>query len=145
MLESIMQSTKVELGKKLTQNGVNSNQMDDVFGLAQDTILNNFKSSATKGDLDGILNLFNGKQSIQSSSMVKNIIGDYAGQLISKLGFSQSTANTIAGLAIPFIMNMINKKTPESGLAENDLISMLGSSAFTGGKNSVLGKLKNLF
>ena len=145
MLESIIQSSKIELGKKLAENGVASNQMEDVFGLAKDSILSNFKSSETGGDLDGILNMFNGKQSISGSPLVKNIISDYAGQLISKLGFSKTTAKSIAGIAIPFIMNMINKETPDTGIPDNDLLSMLGSSAVAGGKNSVLGKLKNLF
>ena len=145
MLESIIQSSKIELGKKLAENGVASNQMEDVFGLAKDSILSNFKSSATGGDLDGILNLFNGKQSISGSPLVKNIISDYAGQLISKLGFSTNTAKSISSIAIPFIMNMINKETPDAGIPDNDLLSMLGSSAFAGGKNNVLGKLKNLF
>ena len=145
MIESIIQSTKIELGKELSKNGVKSNQMDDVLGVAQDTILKKFKSSATGGDLDGILNLFNGKQSITGSPLVKSVINDYAFQLISKLGFSKSMSKTVANTVIPFIMNLINKKTPDTGLNNNDLISMLGSSAFTGGKNSVLGKLKNLF
>jgi len=145
MLESIIQSSKIELGKELSENGVNASQMDDVLGLAKDTILKNFTSSASGGDLDGILNLFNGKQSITGSPVVKSIVNDYAFQLISKLGFSKSMSKTVANTVIPFIMNLVNKETPDTGLNNNDLISMLGSSAIAGGKNSVLGKLKNLF
>ena len=145
MLESIIQSSRIELGKELAKNGVESNQMEDVFGLAKDSILSKFKSSATGDNLDGILNLFNGKQSISGSPLVKNIISDYSGRLISNLGFPANTAKSISEIAIPFILNMINKNTPDSGIPDNDLLSMLGSSAFSGGKNSVLGKLKNLF
>jgi hypothetical protein len=145
MLESIINSAKAELGKKLTENGVADSQMDDVLGLAKESVLDNFKSSAGGGDLNGILNLFNGKQSIQSSSLVNNIVGDYASRLISKLGFSNSTANSIANIAIPFIMNMINKKTPDKGLGDNDLSELLGDSFLKGNAGNMLGKFKDLF
>ena len=88
MLESIINSTKVELGKKLSENGISEDQLDSVIGLAQNTVMDNFRSYASSGDLNDILSLFNGKQSIQASSSVNNIIADYAGQLIANFGFN---------------------------------------------------------
>lgn len=145
MLDSIIKSAKAELGQKLSENGVKDNQLDGVLGLAKDTVLSNFKSSATDGGIGSVLSLFNGKQSIQGSSMVTNIIGDYAGKLVSNMGFSESSGKSIAGIAIPFIMNMINKKTPESGLPGNDLSALLGGDVMGGAKDNLMGKLGKLF
>ena len=145
MLDSIINAAKAELGEKLSENGVADNQLDGVLGLAKDTVLSNFKSSATDGDIGSILSLFNGKQSIQGSSMVTNIIGDYAGKLVSKMGFSESAGKSVAGIAIPYIMNMINKQTPESGLPGNDLSSLLGGDVMGGIKDNLMGKLGKLF
>mgnify|MGYP003572144430 CR=1 FL=1 len=145
MLESIINSTKVELGKKLSENGISEDQLDSVIGLAQNTVMDNFRSYASSGDLNDILSLFNGKQSIQASSSVNNIIADYAGQLIAKLGFNESTAKSVAGIAIPFIMKMINKQTPDTGLDDKDINSLLGSTGLDDVQNGILGKFKNLF
>ncbi len=145
MLDSIIKSAKAELGTKLSSYGVADNQLDGVLGLAKDTVLGNFKSSAVDGDIGSVLNLFNGKQSIQNSSFVQNMVGDYAGKLVSKMGFSPSAGKSIAGIAIPFIMNMINKKTPDSGLPGNDLSSLLGGSLSGGIKDNLMGKLGKLF
>jgi len=145
MLESIINSTKVELGKILSENGITEDQLDSVIGLAQNTVMDNFRSYASSGDLNDILSLFNGKQSIQASSSVNNIIADYAGQLIAKLGFNESTAKSVAGIAIPFIMKMINKQTPDTGLDDKDINSLLGSTGLDDVQNGILGKFKNLF
>ena len=145
MLDSIINAAKAELGKKLSENGVADNQLDGVLGLAKDTVLSNFKSSAKDGDIGSILSLFNGKQSIQGSPLVNNLIGDYAGKLVSRMGFSESAGKSIAGIAIPFIMNMINKNTPDSGLPGNDLSSLLGSGSMGGIKDNLMGKLGKLF
>ena len=145
MLDSIINAAKAELGKKLSENGVEDNQLDVVLGLAKDTVLDNFKSSATDGNIGSVLSLFNGKQSIQGSSMVTNIIGDYAGKLVSKMGFSESAGKSIAGIAIPFILNMINKQTPASGLPGNDLSALMASGMMGGIKDNLMGKLGKLF
>jgi len=145
MLDSIIKSAKAELGTKLSAYGVADNQLDGVLGLAKDTVLGNFKSSAVDGDIGSVLNLFNGKQSIQNSSFVQNMVGDYAGKLVSKMGFSPSAGKSIAAIAIPFIMNMINRKTPDSGLPGNDLSSLLGGSLAGGIKDNLMGKLGKLF
>ena len=145
MLDSIIKAAKAGIGQQLSENGVAPNQMDGVLALAKDTVLGDFKSAAKKGDIGSVLNLFNGNQSIQGNSFVNNIISDYAGKLVSKMGFSASAGKAIAGIAIPFIMNLINDKTPKSGLPGNDLSALLGNSVLGGVKGNLMGKLGKLF
>lgn len=145
MLDQILSSVKGELSAKMSEFGLPADKADDAVAIAKDDVLDVFKKEATGGNMSSILNLFNGKQSIGSSSLVSTLVTQYGGSLISKLGLNPSTANTIAQFAIPFIMNKMNDDTPKEGIGESGLMKMIGGGIMDNLGDSLKGKLGGLF
>ena len=71
--------------------------------------------------LAGVMNLFSkGSNTGQANGIQNDLINNYIGKLISKIGLSESTARTIAALVIPKIIEMVtgeNEKTPASDMS----------------------------
>ncbi|MEL7001120.1 MAG: hypothetical protein AAFN93_00135 [Bacteroidota bacterium] len=145
MLDQILSSVKGELSSKMTELGLPSDKADDAVAIAKDDVLDVFKKEATGGNMAGILNLFNGKESIGSSSLVSSLVTQYGGSLISKLGLNPTTANMIAKFSIPFIMNKINDDSPDDGIGESGLAKMIGGGIMDSLGDSLKDKLGGLF
>ena len=141
MIDQLLSSVSKELLPKLGEYGLSGPQANKAVDLAKSSVFDVFKKEAAGGDITNILNLFNGKQQISSSPLVGNLINTYAGELFAKLGVEKKTADSIAKFAIPFIMQMIDKKTPASGVPQSDLLSMLGKGGGILGQLGQLGKL----
>ena len=146
MLDQILSTIKGELAPKLEEMGLPTGKSEEAIGLAKDDILDVFQKETTDGNMSGILNLFNGKQDIGSSSIVKNVVSNFGGSLISKLDINPSVANSIAQFAIPFIMSKVNSSTPSEGIDKGDLTKMIGGSVMDklgGGLKDTLGGFFN--
>jgi len=132
--------TEAVVEKNADQNEPDFNlpeeKMEQAFALAKDTIMSSFLGKADEDDDEGnemgfasVLNLFNGKSDIGSSSIVSNIITKFGAELIEKLGVPESMSHAAASFIIPKVLSSINDSTPEDGLKKNDITSLLGDTA----------------
>ncbi|MEK6482221.1 DUF937 domain-containing protein [Catalinimonas sp. 4WD22] len=129
MLDQIINSLKGELAKKFTgEFGMQEDKVDDAVGIAKDDIFETVKDEVGRGNLGGLMSLFQNKEQIGSNPIVTNIIKKYAGDLGSKLGLDPSLSSTIANFAIPFILGRFISTAQEKGVDQASLMSMLGGS-----------------
>lgn len=136
MIDQIINSLKGELTKKFTGDfGMQQEKVDDAVVLAKDDIFDTVKDEVGRGNLGGLMSLFQNKEQIATNPMVTNMIRKYAGNLGSKLGLDPNMASTIANYAIPFIIGKFVNTAQEKGIDQASLMSMLGGS----GKEKDLG------
>lgn len=129
MLDQIINSLKGELAKKFTgEFGMQEDKVDDAVGIAKDDILETVKDEVGRGNLGGLMSLFQNKEQIGSNPIVTNIIKKYAGDLGSKLGLDPSLSSTIANYAIPFILGRFINTAQEKGVDQASLMSMFSGS-----------------
>lgn len=143
MIDQIINSLKGELTKKFTGDfGMQQEKVDDAVVLAKDDIFDTVKDEVGRGNLGGLMNLFQNKDQIATNPIVTNMIRKYAGDLGSKLGLDPNLSGTIANYAIPFILGKFINTAQEKGIDQASLMSMLGGSE----KGKDLGdKLKGQF
>ncbi|MDF9796144.1 hypothetical protein OKW21_001407 [Catalinimonas alkaloidigena] len=129
MLDQIINSLKGELSKKFTGDfGMQEDKVDDAVAIAKDDIFETVKDEIGRGNIGGLMSLFQNKEQIGSNPIVTNIIKKYAGDLGSKLGLDPNLSSTIANYAIPFILGKFINTAQEKGVDQASLMSMLGGS-----------------
>jgi hypothetical protein len=140
MIESLIEGLKDQIGNQiLDKTDVKSNQLPDIFSVIGDTAKTEVKNSMLDGGMDTVMNLFSNKPNNSGANVLQsNITQGIISGLIQKIGLNSSTASTIAGVAVPLLMNLITKKnneTPEDDpsplnalFGGNDLMGNLGGN-----------------
>ncbi len=125
MLEEILNLAKTQLGGKLGEASLSKEQLDKSVNIVGESVSDGLKTEAQKGNLDGILNLFSGKDSVDNGNpIIKNIINNAVQKITEKLGISSSIAATIANTIVQFILSKISSKI--GGGSENILSGLTG-------------------
>lgn len=158
MLEVITKLVEQVSSGELSKSGIGAELASQVSGETGTAIVNGLKSSIASGDISGLTNLLSGQAAnIASNPIVKDMIGNLAGGLISKVGLPESIASNFASGVVPQAIEAIVAKIKggESGFELNDIVGSLGAGglqdllgSFTGGKEGlggVLDKFKGLF
>jgi len=147
MIENLIEGLKDQIGDQiLDQTDIQSSQLPDIFSVIGDTAKTEVKNSMLEGGLDTVMNLFSNKPNNSGASLLQsNITQGIVRGLMQKIGLNSSTATTIAGVAVPLLMNLITKKnneTPEDDPSPlNELFGTIGSKGNQGG--NLLNNLLN--
>ena len=137
MIQETINSMKGELTGLLTQKtGLTPDKAGASVDIAKDDILSGLKKEATGGNVAGLMGLLKGG-SATGNPIVTNIVNQYAGSLITKLGLPESMSKQVATFAIPFILSKLQSKT--AGKSDGDLASMMGGD-LGGGMGDLLKK-----
>jgi len=148
MLDSILNAVKSQVGDVLSKQGIGADKLDDVVKLSGEAVQENLMSEATSGNLDGVLDLFKGNSSADTSNpIVSGIVSSLAGKLTSSLGMGNGASCGIASAIIPMVVQMIISKFSGSD-NEADLggvTSFLGGGDTGGVMNTAKGMLGGLF
>lgn len=130
MIEQIISSLKGEMMHKFTggEQSMPEDKVNDAAVLAKDNMVGTVQDEVQRGNLNGLMGLFDKNTDITGNPIVANMIMKYAGDLGSKLGLSPSMATTVANFAIPFILKKVLGKAGEQGLNQASIMSMLGSA-----------------
>jgi hypothetical protein len=158
MLEQITKVIEQVSSSEIVKGGITSDLTSAITKETGSSIMEGLKSSVASGDISGLTNLLSGQAAnIASNPIVKDMITNLAGGLITKLGLSDSIATNFANGVVPQVMETIVSKVQggESGFQISDIMSNLGGGSFqdilgslTGGKDGIggaLDKLKGLF
>lgn len=135
MIDQILNSVKGELGSKLISLGLPESKTNGAIKLARETVQNQLQGQVAGGNIEGLVNLFGGKPPLDQSSLVKTMISDYGTKIITKLGVSDSTARSVAGFIIPFVMSRVSNQVAGSG--EAGILKLVG-------KSNPLSKIKSI-
>jgi len=143
MIENLIEGLKDQIGGQiLDKTDVQSNQLPDIFSVIGDTAKTEVKNSMLDGGLDTVMNLFSNKPNNSGANLLQsNITQGIVSGLIQKIGLNSSTASTIAGVAVPLLMNLITKKNNET--PEDDPSPLNALIGDTGSKGNLGGNLLN--
>ena len=89
------------------------------------------------------MEMLSGQQTTAASPLISGMIPGIAAKLAGRLGISEGTARTLASVAIPVIMNMMNGQVNQAQKGGLDIGSMIGG-LMGGGGLAGLGGLGNL-
>jgi len=116
---------------QVQQLGVDPQQ---VAGVASESVLNTLSSQLQNGDTSGIAELLSGSDTSQNSPAVKGLLPAVASQLSSRLNIPPATAQALAAIAIPLILNLLNGRVNQAKQGGMDIGSLLGG--LLGGNNN---------
>ena len=128
MLVHLLNAAKGQLEDVILTQGIAANKLDDITGLLKDTLTQGVMDQVNSGNLDGIINLFTGKEEATNGSpIVSSMISMFTQKAASSLGLNTSEAGGIAVAVIPMLVQMVqNKFSGEDGADNMDLICAFG-------------------
>jgi hypothetical protein len=136
MIQDLVNSMKGELTGMLTQKtGLTPDKAGASVDIAKDSIANGLKNELTGSNISGLMGLLKGG-STSGNPIVTNLVNQYAGSLIAKLGLPESVSKQVATFAVPFILSKIQGRT--AGKSDTDIAGMLGGDL--GGVGDLLKK-----
>ena len=116
--------------------GINQQQAQDSVEMAGESTREVLTNEAKQGNIQQIVDLFsNRKPSNSSNPIADKIGGNLVSKLTNRLGLSKDAATTVERMAVPFLLDMLNKRTGGSGSAPSaqNILSMLGGSDMLSG------------
>lgn len=114
-----------------------------VSSITSKTVVNTILEQAKKGNLGSLKEMLSGNETENGNETVKGLQNSVTNQLQSKLNISGQSAQQLAIMALPIIMNMMNSKVKNAQNGGFDINSALNNiSSKKGGLiSSVLGML----
>ena len=145
MLNDFLGSIKGGLLEQLTGSAeVDSSKLDGVTDVVSDTFKDSISDKISSGGIGDIMGLFGkgGSNSSFAGSIANNVVSN----LISKLGLSKGIADTIAKVAVPFIIEKFGSFAKDNGKDnEGGISDLLGDIATDSIKDKLLGGLGEKF
>ncbi len=145
MINSIISQGKELLAQKLKDTvGLKDNQIDTTLETAGESTVEVLKEEVTGGNLNRVLDLFNGKSEASTSNPIVNGISKKViPSLVSKLGIDEGLASKISNIVIPFIMSKFGSKETGEDKDGSQIMKLIGMGGDN--KDNLLGKIGKMF
>lgn len=144
MLDNLIALVKENASEAIINNPAIPNEHNDAaISSVAGSIVNTFKSQASSGNINGLMDLFKGG-SIANNSISGAISQNAVGELTKKFGIDSAKANSIISSLLPVVMNKFVSKTNDPNDSSFDLKGIM--SAVGGGNvGGILNTVKGLF
>lgn len=143
MLDKLLKMAEGPLQEALAKSGTNASP--GAAGAIEDVLGSLLQKQAKSGNLDGVMEMFSGKETSPNSPVVNNLSGDLSQGLMEKLGIDSKQAMAMATTALPLLLNFFNKKVNDAPQANEDIMSSIAKSLQGGGNGggleSIMGSL----
>lgn len=110
MLNELLKSANGPLKDLLASTGGNGDSADAVT----DSVLEVIRRHASSGDFSGVMEMFSGSTTAADGPTVNNLKGEVGNTLTEKLGIDSGQALALAAQALPFLLNIFNKKVNDA-------------------------------
>jgi hypothetical protein len=139
MIEQLFSLIQQESQKEIINNPAIPNEQNGLaVGLATESIFGGLQNVLANGGLEQVMGLFGNNQENagvrQDNPLVGGIVQNLVGQFMTRLGLSQQSANGIASVLIPMVLNKLVGKTTSTDNNGFDINGLLGS--LLGGKSN---------
>jgi hypothetical protein len=109
MLDQLLKIAQEQLADHYYADPQVENQVaESTANVAGSSIINSVIDLAKSGQLNGLLNMFSGKQVGATSGLVGTLMPGVVNSIAGKLGVDASTAQMLASKAVPFVLNLFN-------------------------------------
>ena len=130
MLDQLTNAAREQLGDVIFKQGVSTDKLDDIVSLSEDILKEGVMDQVSSGNLDGIMNMFTGKEEATSGNpIVSSMISMFTLKAARSLSLDDSRAGGIAVMVIPMIVQLVQSKlSGDNGTDHIDLLASLGLS-----------------
>jgi hypothetical protein len=138
MFDQLLQMATGQIAEQLQgHDEVHEGNHADVVSTTGSSILETLTSQVSGGNMGGLMEMISGSQTSGDSPIVSSIASNVVSNLVQKNGLSAGAASSIAAIAIPMVMNMLNGKVQNAQSSGGlDIASIVGSLAGGGGQQS---------
>ncbi|WP_017733566.1 hypothetical protein [Nafulsella turpanensis] len=137
MWQEIIKNAKDALSGDLKNKAdLNDQQAKESVELAGESTKEVLTEEAKKGNIQQITDLFSGrKPSSSDNPLVQKIGSQLVGKLVNQLGLSKDTATTVERTVVPYLLDLLNKKSGGTGNSPSaqHILSMLGGADILSG------------
>ena len=144
MLNEFLKTIQGGLGEQLSSTGLDSSKIGGATDVVADTFKEGLMEKFSGGDLSAITGLLGkgGSSSPFAGSLVNNVVGN----LISKMGLSKEISNTVAKIAVPFIIDKLSGFASEKGKnSEEGIGDLMGDLVKGSIKDNLLDGIRKKF
>lgn len=146
MIEQLIQMATQQLGQQFVEHPDVPNTEFDVNQVAQTAGSSIFESIAGQvgsGNLGGLQEMLSGQTTGANNPLVSGIASNVVNALVQKSGLNPQLAQTIASVAVPFVLNMFNKQAGAAQSGGMDIGSLI-TGAMSGGQQGGGGLIGGL-
>lgn len=145
MLNTIVKNIAPEVLSAVTGKfGLNQDMGNKTVDTTKESLQEGVANEISKGNLDGLLSMFNNGESGAGNSTFQSLSSKLSGDYIQKLGLSPDIASQISHYVLPLVLDKISsmlggkvdKETLTDALSSGGLLSKAGD---------LLGGLGNIF
>lgn len=144
MLEQLIGMAVKQLAPQIQEHPELAGQNIDVANVAQTAGSSIFETLASQlggGNIGGLSEMLSGSETGADHPIAQDMSGNVIENLIQKAGISPAMATTIAGIAIPMVMNMFNKQSSDAQSSGMDIGGLITGALSGGGQQSGGGGL----
>jgi uncharacterized protein YidB (DUF937 family) len=146
MLDKILGNLKSEIGSQITgQAKVPPDKVDGIFSVLGEVTKKEVSGHISGGGLGNVMNLFSNKENSSGADQLQSDISSgFINGLMNKLGLSRDTSGSVAGIAVPALINLITRKnseTPDDDPSPlNDIFGGIAKGEIGNTAKNVIGK-----
>jgi len=147
MLDQLIKMATQQLGQQFVENPEVPNDQFDVSQVAQTTGTSIFESIAGQiggGNIGGLQEMLSGQQTVGNNPILSGIATNVVNSLVQKSGLTPALAQTVASVAVPFVLNMFNKQAGAARSSGTDIGGLISGALSGGGGQGRGGLLSSL-
>lgn len=141
MLNTLLNSANGPLQELLARKGMGPESAVAV----KETFLEVIQKQVSSGNFDGVREMFSGKETDPESSTVQYLKSDLTSGLVEKLGIDQQKALSLASVALPFLLNLFNKKVNDAPQSNEEIAGSVVDSIKEGPGSGLGSVLSSVF
>ncbi|HLW20685.1 MAG TPA: hypothetical protein VKX33_10190 [Cyclobacteriaceae bacterium] len=145
MLNTLIKNISPDVLAAVTEKfGLNQEMGSKAVDATSDSLQNSVSDEITKGNLDGLLSMFNSSGNATENHTFQSLASRLSGDYIQKLGLAPETATQISQYVLPLVLAKIS--TMLGGTVDKDsLANALGKGGLLSKAGDLLGGLGNIF
>ncbi len=124
MLNDLLKQANGPLQEMLAKAGESGDSADAV----RESFAELIQRQAKSGDFSGVLEMFSGSVTAADSPTVDHLKGDLGSGLSEKLGIDSDKALALAAQALPFLLNIFNKKVNDAPMPNEQVAESMAKS-----------------
>jgi len=145
MLNTIVKNIAPEVLSAVTGKfGLNQEMGNKAVDTTKESLQEGVSNEISKGNLDGLLSMFNSGGTGESNSTFQSLSSKLSGDYIQKLGLSPDIASQISRHVLPLVLNKISTMLGGKGDRES-VTEALSTGGLLSKAGDLLGGLGNIF
>ena len=139
MIDEFIDNLKTELSGKLkNETDVPSDKMDSIMSVLGDAVKGTAAQEMMGGNLSGVMGLFSDNPNDEQANHIESKMStNVISELMDKVGISSAQAQSIAAIALPFLIKMITNKKKTSAKDDSSFLSDLLGGGNKGGLGGI--------